>query len=111
MLTQSNIWKELELGLGSGAKFRILLSMILNPKTKFTKYLLVKWTGLRTPDVDKQLKLLRELGWIKEDLATPFSDTSYIVDLDNTSVKWLIELVSNLRCVKGTSESISDFND
>jgi hypothetical protein len=48
-----NIWKELE--LGSGAKFRILLSMVLNPKRRFTKYLLVKSTGLRTPEVDKQL--------------------------------------------------------
>jgi hypothetical protein len=28
---------ELELGLGSGAKFRILLSMVLNPKLRFTK--------------------------------------------------------------------------
>jgi len=42
MLTQTNIWKELELGLGSGAKFRILLFIILNPKWKFTKYMLVK---------------------------------------------------------------------
>ncbi len=105
MLTHDNIWKELELGLGTGAKLRILLSMILNPKRKFTKYLLVKSTGLRTPEVDKQLKLLMELGWIKEDLATPFSDTSYIVDFDNELVKQLIELVSNLRYNKGNSEN------
>jgi len=85
MLIYSNrdLWKELEPGLGAGANLRRLLSMILNPKTKFTKYLLVKSTGLRTPEVDKQLKLLMELGWIKEDLASPFSEASYIVDLYN----------------------------
>ena len=86
----------MELGLRSGDKFRILLFIILNPKWKFTKYMLVKWTGLWTPEVDKQLKLLIELRWIKEDSATPFSDTSYTVNLGNVSIKWLIELISSL---------------
>jgi len=85
--------------------------MILNPKMKFTKYLLVKSTGLRTPEVDKQLKLLIELGWVKKDLATPFSDASYIVDLDNELVKQLSELVSNLRYNKGLSKNIINPND
>jgi len=58
--------------------------------------MLVKWTGLWTPEVDKQLKLLIELRWIKEDSATPFSDTSYTVNLGNVSIKWLIELISSL---------------
>jgi len=78
---------------------------------KFTKYLLVKSTGLRTPEVDKQLKLLIELGWVKKDLATPFSDASYIVDLDNELVKQLSELVSNLRYNKGLSKNIINPND
>jgi len=28
-----------------------------------------------------------------------------MVNLDNVSVKWLIELISNLRGIKGTSEN------
>jgi hypothetical protein len=87
MLTRNSIWKEPELGLGTGAKLRILLSMIPNPKIRFTKYLLVKLLGLGAPEVDKQPRLLLKLGWIKEDLATPFSDISYMVDLGNELVK------------------------
>jgi len=60
-LRHRGLWKELELGLGGGAKFRILLCMLLNPKEKFTKYSIVKATGLRTPNINEQLNSLIEI--------------------------------------------------
>ena len=89
-----SLWKELELGLGSGSKFEVLLQMILNPNVSFTKYRLVKATGLRTPAVTHHLKTLIELGWIKE---YRFSPVTYQINLENLSVKCIQEFLSDIK--------------
>ncbi|MEM3173899.1 MAG: hypothetical protein QXU02_03330, partial [Candidatus Bathyarchaeia archaeon] len=66
-----NIWEELELGLGGGKKLRVLIHLALNPDRAFTKYALAKYTGLRTPSVDRRLKILVDLGWVKENRFKP----------------------------------------
>jgi hypothetical protein len=43
-----DLWKDLEAGLGSKAQFRVLWHLILKPEEAYTKYGLVKATGLRT---------------------------------------------------------------
>ncbi|MCW4019815.1 MAG: hypothetical protein NWF14_01090 [Candidatus Bathyarchaeota archaeon] len=93
---ERTIWQELELGFG-GSRFRILLQLALNPKEPFTKYALVKATGLRSPTVDSQLKVLLELNWIKE---YPFTPKTYQINPQNEVVKHILGLLQKIRHVK-----------
>jgi Fic family protein len=93
------IWEELEKGFGSGAKFRILMHLILNQKEAFTGYNLVKVTGLRTPAVANQLRLLLNLGWIKEDTKSHFSSMSYRINLENDFVKHVASFADPLKSI------------
>jgi len=91
---ERNIWEELELGLGGGSKFRVLLHLVLNPREAFTKYALVKATGLRTPSVENQLGILLEMNWVKE---YPFTPKTYQINLENEVVKQILELFQKIR--------------
>lgn len=94
---QLTIWDELELGFGGGSKFRVLLQMVLNPNETFTKYALVKGTGMRTPSVESQLKVLLKLGWIKEYAFTP---RTYQINLENKVVQQISELFEKMKYIK-----------
>ncbi|MBS7639010.1 MAG: hypothetical protein QW804_02270 [Candidatus Bathyarchaeia archaeon] len=96
-LKERTIWEELEVGLGGGKKFRVLAHLLLNPDKAFTKYSLVKATGLRTPSVDRRLKVLVELGWVREN---QFKPKTYQINSENEIVKLLIELFQKLRKYK-----------
>ncbi|MBS7615028.1 hypothetical protein KEJ18_04780 [Candidatus Bathyarchaeota archaeon] len=98
---QRTIWEELEKGFGSGTKFRILLQMALNPNETFTKYALVKATGIRTPSVESQLKVLVKIGWIKEYSFTP---KTYQINLENEVVKQIVELFQKIKLTKGSTK-------
>jgi hypothetical protein len=89
-----SIWEELELGFGGGSKFRVLLHLILNPKKAFTKYALVKATGLRTTSVNSQLKTLLELNWVKEYSFTP---RTYQINLENEVVNHVLEFFQKIK--------------
>ncbi|MEM1581001.1 MAG: hypothetical protein QXK89_00610 [Candidatus Bathyarchaeia archaeon] len=89
-----DIWQELELGLGGGRKFRILVCLALNPNKAFTKYALTKATGLRTPSIEKQLKTLMELGWVKEN---EFKPKTYQINPENEVVIALLDFFQRLR--------------
>jgi len=91
------VWEELESGLGGGSKFRVLLHLALNPKETFTRYALVRATGLRTPSVESQLEVLLELGWIKDYAFTP---RTYQINLENELVKNVLELFQHIRHLK-----------
>ncbi|MBS7604925.1 MAG: hypothetical protein QXR84_02115 [Candidatus Bathyarchaeia archaeon] len=82
--------EELELGLGGGKKFRVLVYLALNPDKAFTKYALTKATGLRTPSIDRYLKTLVKIGWIKENQCEP---RTYQINLENKTAKILIEFL------------------
>jgi hypothetical protein len=94
---QRTIWDELEQGFGGGSKFRILLQLLLNPTEAFTKYALVKATGLRTPSVGGQLKVLIKLGWVREYTFTP---KTYQINLENEVVSQISGVFQNIRHVK-----------
>ncbi len=89
-----SIWEELELGLGGGKKFRVLVHLIMNPEKAFTKYALAKATGLRTPSIERRLKTLVDLGWVKE---FKFKPKTYQINLENETVKALLEFFRELR--------------
>jgi len=102
MLTVNNkrpktIWDELEAGLGSGAQFRLLLHLALKPEEAYTKYGLVKATGLRTPAVTQHLERLVELSWAKKHNSSP---ASYRINLENETVKLIHNLFSKLKHTK-----------
>lgn len=92
-----NIWEELELGLGGGKRLRILIYLALNPDKAFTKYALSKYTGLRTPSVDRRLRALVELGWVKEN---EFKPKTYQINLENETVKAFLDFLSTLKRLK-----------
>ena len=86
--------EELELGFGGGSKLRMFLHLALNPKEAYTKYAIVKATGLRTPSVDDQLKVLLELGWINEN---SFRPRTFRINAENQIVKLLLEFLKKAR--------------
>ena len=96
---ERTIWKELELGFGGGGQFRVLLQLALDPKQVFTKYALVKATGLRTPSVNNQLKVLLELNWVKE---YPFTPRTYQISLEKEVVKRLLEFFERMKHVRSS---------
>lgn len=89
-----SLLEELELGLGGGKKFRVLVHLALNPDRAFTKYALAKVTGLRTPSIDRRLKTLVEIGWVKENQYMP---KTYQINLENETVKILMEFFQKMR--------------
>ena len=91
---KGSIWEEIEKGFGSGSKFRVLLHLVLNSKKAYTKYALVKATGIRTPSVHNQLNILYDLDWIKEYNFTP---KTYQINLDNKVVINIIDFFQKLK--------------
>jgi DNA-binding IclR family transcriptional regulator len=91
------VWKELELGLGGGSKFRILVYLISNPNEAFTKYALTKASGLRAPTVENYLKTLLELNWVEENSFTP---KTYQINLKNALVNTLFQSFQKIKYEK-----------
>ena len=91
------LWKELEVGLGCGSKFRVTTHMIMNHRETFTKYALVKATGLKTATVKKQLESLLDLDWIKK---YPFEPVVYQANLDNEVVKHIRDFLQKLKPIR-----------
>lgn len=89
-----SVWEELELGLGGGKKIMVLIHLALNPEKAFTKYAIAKATGLRTPSIDRRLKTLVEIGWVKENQYKP---KTYQINLENETVRALIEFINKVR--------------
>ena len=89
-----NIWEDLEDGFGGGSRFRILLHLALHPEKAYTKYALVKATGLRTPSVGEQLRILVNMGWVKE---YPFTPRTYQINADHEIVKCFLEFLEKIR--------------
>jgi len=92
-----SIWEELELGLGGGKKFRVLVHLALNPNKTFTRYALVKATGLRTPSIDRYLKTLVNLGWVKENKYKP---KTYQINLDNEVIMALLDFFKEMISIR-----------
>ncbi|MEM1550578.1 MAG: hypothetical protein QXX56_01115 [Candidatus Bathyarchaeia archaeon] len=93
-IVKRNIWEELELGFGGGKKFRVLVYLALNPDKAFTKYALAKATGLRTPSVERRLRTLIKIGWIKENQYKP---RTYQINVENETIKFLMEFLQKIR--------------
>jgi len=73
-----NAWEEVEQGLGSVGKLRILRVMLEKSNETFTKYGLEKATKLKPVDVRTNLRTLVRLGWVKE---YPYQPVTYKINL------------------------------
>lgn len=82
--------RELNQVLGHGSRFRIMFQLALNPEKTFTKYGIVKSTGLKTSTVALQLKILVDLGWVKK---YPFNPETYQLDMENEIMKTFCEFL------------------
>ena len=85
--------KEIELGLGTEGKLRILRILLRSPEEAFTKYQLEKLTRLKPVDVRKALKVLVEIGWIQE---LPYNPKKYKINLENKVVQELGEFFEKI---------------
>lgn len=60
----SEKWENIELALSSKGRLRILRKLAKNGPT--TQHQLIKYTGLKTQELKRQLKILLNIGWIEE---------------------------------------------
>ena len=81
-------WKDIETGLGSVGRMRILREMIERPDDSFTKYMLERRTGLKPVDVRNNLRVLVELDWVRE---YPYDPKTYKVNMENEAVRLIAE--------------------
>ena len=87
-------WKDIETGLGSVGRMRILKEMIKRPNDFFTKYMLERKTGLKPVDVRSNLKVLVGLGWVKE---YHYDPKTYRVNMENEAVKLIAEFFRKVK--------------
>lgn len=78
---------DVEKGLGSRGRLRILRCLSEHLHSALTKYMLKKETGLSQAEVKRHLKILVDIGWVYEGSLTPLT---YHLNLKNPVVKNLI---------------------
>jgi len=88
------VWKEIETGLGSVGRLKILKEMIERSDDYFTKYMLERRTGLKPVDVRSNLKILIDLEWVKEYAYDP---KTYKINMENDAVRLVAEFFRKIR--------------
>jgi len=81
-----DVEKTIEAGLGSSGRLKLLRVLSRNPEG-MTKYA-IEQSGLRYGDITANLRVLVEIGWVKE---LPTQPRKYRINLDNGIVNALIE--------------------
>jgi hypothetical protein len=76
----------IEKGLGSPGKLKILRLLLSHPDHLFTRYEIGKKVPLRPVDIRNDVKLLVDLGWIKELMIHP---RKYSINLDDPIIQEL----------------------
>ncbi len=89
--------KEIEVGLGSLGKIKIIRILSLNPEKTFTRYGLKKSTGLKDRDLKKHLTELVDLDWIIKFNSTP---ETYAINKKNEVASLLIQFFQELELLK-----------
>ncbi|MBS7635248.1 MarR family transcriptional regulator [Candidatus Bathyarchaeota archaeon] len=87
------VWDDVEAGLGSPGRIRILRVLLRKPGERFTRYALERLTGLKPVDVRRNLSVLVSLGWVREN---PYDPRTYEVNMDNDVVKIIAEFFRRL---------------
>ena len=58
--------RELEQGIGSRGRLRIIAALASRREEALSRYVLEKKTGIRSNFLDSDLKALLEIGWVEE---------------------------------------------
>jgi len=91
-----NADEELEVGLGSVGKLRIMRVLARRKEEAYTKYALERATGLKPVDIRSDLKSLTLMKWVKE---YPYRPKKYKINMDNPTVAYLIDFFIKARYV------------
>jgi len=81
-----DIEKTIEVGLGSSGRLKLLRALSKSPEG-MTKYA-IEQSGLRYGDINANLRVLVEIGWVEE---LPTQPRKYRINLDNGTVNALID--------------------
>jgi len=87
-------WNEIEAGLGSVGRLKIMREMLEKPDEYFTRYMLERKTGLKPVDVRSNLKILTGLNWIKE---YNYDPKTYKVNIEDEAVRLIAEFFRKIR--------------
>lgn len=93
-MKKSEFWDEVENGLGSAGRIRILRILTEHPNRQYTKYALKRKTGLNSRELQRQIQMLVEIGWVKE---YPHEPRTYKANLKKTPVKLVAEFFRRLK--------------
>lgn len=89
-------WRQVEKGLGSVGRLRILRALASGEAASQTRYGLERLTGLKPVDVRKHLKVLIETGWVKEH---DYNPPVYTLNLDDQKAKFLVDFFERIDCL------------
>ena len=84
-----SVRQEIEKGLGTIGRIRILAELVTKPNSSFTKYALIKGTGLKRSDLKSNLAVLVSIKWVKEYKAAVY--LRYQIDVGNPIVQLLYD--------------------
>jgi len=93
---EQKVKEEIESGLGSEGKIRILGALAKNPDTPLTRYSLEKLTKLKPTDVKTNLEVLVRMKWVTEH---PYQPRKYRINLENETARHLIEFFHRARYI------------
>ncbi len=88
--------RELERGLGSVGKVRILWVLSRDKEKTYTKYALRRLTGIKDIHIKRNIEELVDIGWVKEYGVTA---KTYGLNLEKEAVKALIQFFERLRTI------------
>jgi hypothetical protein len=80
--------REIEEGLGTIGRIKVMAELAKEPNESFTKYSLLKGTGLKRSDLNENLRHLTYINWVKELRAI---HPMYQINLDNPIVRLLYD--------------------
>lgn len=86
--------RELEKGLGSIGKLRILWFLTQRPQEAFTRYQLGKVLPLSAGDLKSDLKVLVELGWVRE---LKYHPVKYKANLESDHTRFVNEFLKRVQ--------------
>jgi hypothetical protein len=78
--------REIEEGLGTIGRIKVMAELAKKPNESLTKYSLLKCTGLKRSDLNENLRHLTNINWVKELRAIHLR---YQINLDNPVVRVL----------------------
>ncbi|MFQ5710979.1 MAG: hypothetical protein ACE5GD_04270 [Candidatus Geothermarchaeales archaeon] len=88
--------ERIERGMGSRGRLRILGELAKDTEKYFTRYSLERLTGLKPVHVRADLKVLVELGWVKE---YPYRPRKYRLNLEDEEVAHIVRFLREIRYI------------